>query len=113
LNCTFSPIVTLLEAGETVTELIVPVAVAVATVTVELPDLVESATLVAVTVSVPALAGAVYLPVGVMIPSEAFHVTLLLVAVPWTVPANDRVPPGIDFAGEGDTVTDVTSEPAC
>jgi hypothetical protein len=50
-------------------------------ITVE-PDFVGSATLVAVTVSVPAFAGEVYAPDEVMLPSAAFHDTDLFVVEP-------------------------------
>jgi hypothetical protein len=58
-NCWEPLITTLVEPGETVTELTIGVAPAVVTVIVPEADLVLSATLVAVTVSVPAFAGAV------------------------------------------------------
>ena len=45
-------------------------------------DLVVSATLVAVTVAEPAVAGAVYSPAELIVPAEAFQVTDLLVTVP-------------------------------
>lgn len=45
-------------------------------------DLLGSASLVAVTVSVPALEGAVYSPDAVMLPRAAFQVTDLSEAVP-------------------------------
>ena len=45
-------------------------------------NLVGSALLMAVTRAVPALAGAVKSPAGVMVPSEVFHVTDLSAAVP-------------------------------
>ena len=45
-------------------------------------DLVGSALLIAVTVAVPGLVGAVYMPPAVMLPSEAFHVTVLFEVVP-------------------------------
>jgi hypothetical protein len=50
--------------GETVTE----VTTGADTVTVAVPDFVESATLAAVTVSLSAVAGAVYRPADVMVP---------------------------------------------
>lgn len=67
--------------GETVTEVtagpVGEVGPAV-TVTVAAPVFVESATLVAVTMSVPAFAGAVYWPLAVIAPRSAFQVTDLL-----------------------------------
>ena len=52
------------------------------------PDLLESAALVAVTVSVPAFEGAVYTPDEVMVPKEAFQMTVLSATVPCTVAVN-------------------------
>jgi hypothetical protein len=66
-----------------------------------------SATLVAVTVSVPAFAGALYAPELLIVPSTAFHVTALFVVVPATLAANGRVPEVIDDAVAGDTDTEV------
>jgi len=77
-------------------------------VTLAESDFVGSATLVAVTVSVPAFAGAVYRPPAVIVPSAALHVTALLVAVPATLAAKVSVPPVDDDAVAGDTVTDET-----
>jgi hypothetical protein len=48
------------------------------TVTVAVPDFVVSSTLVAVTVTVPAVAGAVSSPVAAMLPALADHVTFEL-----------------------------------
>ena len=45
-------------------------------------DLVESALLVAVSVAVPVVEGAVYKPDELTLPSEAFHVTVVSEAVP-------------------------------
>jgi len=70
-------------------------------------DFVGSALLVAVTVSVPAFAGAVYMPDDVIVPRVAFHVTALLVDVPCTLAVNGKVPEVIEDAVAGDTVTDV------
>lgn len=58
-NCWEPLTATLVEPGETVTEFTTGDAAAVVTVIVAEADLVVSATLVAVTVSVPAFAGAV------------------------------------------------------
>jgi hypothetical protein len=77
-------------------------------VTVVEPDLVGSALLVAVTVSVPAFDGAVYMPDEVIAPRTAFHVTVLLVDVPCTLAVNGKVPEVIEEAVAGLTVTDVT-----
>ena len=70
--------------------------------------MVESATLVAVTVSVPALDGAVYMPAPVIVPNVAFHVTVRFDVVPWTVAPNGTVPPVTDEAVAGETITEVT-----
>jgi hypothetical protein len=79
------PLVTAIAGdGETVTEL----TTGVETITVDVPDFVMSATLVAVTVSLSAVAGAVYKPADVIVPWAAFQVTDLFVAVPATVAAN-------------------------
>jgi hypothetical protein len=64
LNWSLPPVVTLPDVGEIVMDVTVGVEAgfdvgAAVTVTEALPDLLESATLVAVTVSVPAFAGAV------------------------------------------------------
>ena len=96
-------------AGETVTLVIVDEAPAAVTFTVADADLVESATLVAVTVSVPAFAGAVYWPAAVIVPSCAFQVTFVFVLVPCTVAANGSVPLVTDAADDGVTTTPVTA----
>jgi hypothetical protein len=44
----------------------------------------------------------------VILPSAVFHVTPLLVVVPWTVAVNGSVPEVIDDATPGLTVTEVT-----
>lgn len=59
LNCAVAPVRTAAEAGEIAMEVTAGVAGATMTVTVEEADLVESATLVAVTVSLPVADGAV------------------------------------------------------
>jgi hypothetical protein len=81
---------------------------AAVTVTLLEPDLPESAMLVAVTVSVPALDGAVYMPDVVIVPSDAFHVTNVVAAAPWIVALNGTVPAVTDEAVAGDTTTEVT-----
>src|SRR5579863_6766561 len=58
------------------------------TVTVAEADLFDCALLVAVTVSVPAFAGAVYSPDEVIVPMAAVHVTEVSVTVPRTVALN-------------------------
>jgi hypothetical protein len=59
VSCSAPLVATEVEAGETVTEVTAGLVGAVVTVTTALADLVGSAALVAVTVSVPAFAGAV------------------------------------------------------
>jgi hypothetical protein len=80
-----------------------------ATVTGAEADFVGSATLVAVTTPVPALDDAVYVPVDVMVPNEADHVTPVLLVAPWTVAVNWTLVLGAGDAREGEIVTDVTS----
>jgi hypothetical protein len=78
------------------------------TATWAVADLVESASLVEVTVSSPPLAGAVYNPEDVTCPIAAFQLTVLLLAVPWTVAENCTVPPVVADAEAGVIVTEVT-----
>jgi len=82
-----------------------------ATLTVAEPVLLESALLVAVTVSAPAWAGAVYSPDEVMLPKAAFHRADLSEALPCTVAVNCNVSPVVEEVGFGETATDVTVEP--
>jgi hypothetical protein len=81
---------------------------AVVTLTDAVSDLVGSALLMAVTVSVPALAGAVYIPAELILPNTAFQVTDLFEAEPTTVAVNGSVPVVIEDATPGLTVTEVT-----
>jgi hypothetical protein len=60
--------------GEQTTETEV-IVTGMVTVTVAVPDLVVSSVLCAVTVTDPAVAGAVNLPVGSIVPADADHVT--------------------------------------
>ena len=80
------------------------------TLTTVVSNFDQSALLVAVTVSVPAVDGAVYRPVDVIRPRAAFQVTFLFVVVPTTVALNGSVPDVSDDAVVGDTVTDVTPD---
>jgi len=82
----------------------------VGAVTVTLADaaLFVSAWLVAVTVSVPALAGAVYAPDEVMLPKAAVHVTVLFVTVPWTSAANCSLPLVATLPDDGEIVIELT-----
>jgi hypothetical protein len=101
----------LLDVGETATELTTGVVPGVVTLIVAVPVIVGSATLIAVTTSVPALAGALYCPEEEIEPSRAFHVTLVFLVEPWTTALNGSVPLVIEAAVEGETVTEVTSLP--
>jgi hypothetical protein len=71
--------------------------VGVLTVTVAEADLLLSAALVAVTVKLPAPAGAVYKPEAESLPPFELQFTLVLV-LPVTVAVNSRVPPGANIA---------------
>jgi hypothetical protein len=70
-------------------------------------DFDGSATLVAITVSVPALAGALYMPVLLIVPSTALQVTVLFVEVPVTLAVNGNVPDVIEAAVSGKIETAV------
>lgn len=80
------------------------------TVTVAEADLVVSAALVAVTVYVPAVLGAVYSPALVIVPPVVDHVTAVF-DVPLTVAVNCCVPPTVSDAvlGEIETAVDTTA----
>jgi hypothetical protein len=62
------------------------------TVTIADADFVVSATLVAVTVAIPAVAPAVNRPAFVIVPEDADHVTALFVTFPFTVALSCIVP---------------------
>ena len=81
MNCCCPLLGSLVEVGDTETD------TAVETVTVAAADLVVSATLVALTVYVPAAAGAVYKPALLTVPPEAVQVTDVLL-VPETLALN-------------------------
>jgi len=87
VNCCVPPVTSEAEVGETETD---TVAGAV-TVTVADADLVLSETLVALTVSVPGVPGAVYMPPEVIVPRTADHVTEVLLP-PLTVALNCKLP---------------------
>ena len=100
------------EAGEIVTEVTAgPCGGAAVTVTVAEANLVASALLVAVTVAVPTVAGAVYAPDDVMLPDEAFQVTDLSVAEPCTAALNCSTPPSTNEEETGEIATEVTAGP--
>ena len=99
------------EAGETTTE-VTPGSGGggtFVTLTVIDPDIAGSALLVAVTVEVPVLVGAVKSPAEVMLPSEAFQVTDLSVAEPRTDADNCILPPGIIDLEAEESVTELTA----
>ncbi len=77
------------------------------TLTLAEADLVVSAALIAVTVYVPAVVGAVYSPVLETVPPFADQVTAVLV-VPVTVARNCCVPPVANEADVGDNETATT-----
>lgn len=78
VNCCVAKVRMLTVDGETEIE----VTVGALTVTVAEADFVLSATLVAVTVTLAAVAGAVSKPAAETVPAEADHVTALFVTVP-------------------------------
>ena len=80
LNGSVPPVTDDAVEGDTVTEVTWPEAAE--TVTVAVADFVGSATLVAIIVLVPPVAGAVKIPVLEIDPIEAVQVTALFVVVP-------------------------------
>lgn len=78
VNCALAPVFTEVDVGDTEIDVTTGGGAAVVTLTLADPDTDGLATLVAVTVSLPALAGAVYWPAEVIVPSNAFQVTDLL-----------------------------------
>lgn len=85
VNCCLPPIATVIEDGETVTEF---TALGTEIVTVAVAILDGSAWLKTVMVAVPAVEGAVYKPVALMAPFEAFQVTAVLADAVVTVAVN-------------------------
>lgn len=96
VNCCVPPVASEAEPGLTETATVW----GAVTVTVAEADWVESATLVAVTVYVPATAGARYRPLVEMVPDVAVHVTGILAA-------NCCAPPVVSDAEAGEIVTAV------
>jgi hypothetical protein len=94
--------------GEIVTE--VTTRVEPVTVTAADADFVESALLIAVTVSEPALTGAVYRPAALTVPRAAFQVTLWSVAVPCTEAENWAAAPVDTVEEAGEIVTELTDD---
>ena len=108
-NCRVPSVVAEGEVGDIDT--VTPVADEAPIVTVAEPDLLVSATLVAVTVAVPADAGAVYIPAEVIVPEVAVQVTAEFVVVPCTVAVKGTEPFVLALAELGLTLTEVTPEP--
>jgi hypothetical protein len=104
VNCNVPPVPTEADAGDTVTDVMPEGETGAAlTVTVADADLVESATLVAVTVADPAFPGAVNSPAAEIDPLEAVQVTAVFVVLPCTVAVNGIVPPVATLAVVGET----------
>ena len=102
VNCWLAPTCRVLDEGERV----MPTdAGGVIAVTCAEPDLLLSAMLVAVTVYVPALCGAVYRPLLLIVPALAFQLTVVLL-VPVTEAVNCWVAPVHTPALLGETATD-------
>ena len=89
-------------------EIVMEVTVGVLTVTAAEADFVLSATLVAVTVTLPAEAGAVRRPAAVIVPADVDQVTALFETVPETDAVNCCWPPVEMLAVVGETETEVT-----
>lgn len=106
-NCKVPSVATEGETGVMFTAL-TAAAEAALIVTLPDPDLEPSATLVAVTVAVPEVAGAVYSPVELIVPADAFQLTDLFDALPCTVAVNCAVPPVVTEELAGVTETEVT-----
>ena len=116
VNGSVPPVTDAAVAGDTVTPVTVGLGDglfvgAAVTATVAVPTFVGSATLVAVTIDVPAAVGAVYTPAAEMLPVEACHVTARFVVVPLTAAENDSVPPAAVDAFAGVIATEVTPDP--
>lgn len=111
VNCCDPPVESDAEAGEIVTATVG--VVAAVTVTDAEADLLVSATLVAVTTKLPALMGAVYIPLAEMLPPLAVQVTDVLL-VPLTLAVNCwLLPPVSDVElGVTEMLTGVLAAPA-
>jgi|KBSMisStandDraft_5_1062788.scaffolds.fasta_scaffold1488991_1 hypothetical protein len=105
VNCAVPPVANEVVAGETLTELMT----GAATVMVAEADFVASALLVAVTVAVPAVAAAVYAPLVVIVPADAFQLTDLSLTVPATVAVNCCLPLVKIEAVVGEMLTEFTT----
>lgn len=105
VNCCVASVRMFAVVGEIVTA----VTVGALTVTEAEADFVLSARLVAVTVTLPADAGAVRRPPAEIAPAEVDHVMPLLETVPVTVAVNCCVPPVAMLAVAGEMVTEFTT----
>lgn len=105
VNCSDAPVRMLAVLGETVIE----VTVGTLTVIVADADLFGSATLVALTVAVPAFAEAVKSPLAEIVPPVADQVTDLFVTVPCTDALNCCLAPMRMDGAAGDTETEFTT----
>jgi hypothetical protein len=105
VNCCVASVRMFAVAGEIET----PVTVGALTVTIADADFVLSARLVAVTVTLPAAAGAVRRPPAEIVPAEVDHVMPLLETVPETLAENCCVPPVAMPAVAGEMVTEFTT----
>jgi hypothetical protein len=110
VNCKLPPVLAEVETGDTEMEVTVGVGAGVAvTETVAVANMLESALLVATTVSVPAFAGAVYTPEVEMLPRAARQLTDLSVTVPWTEALNCKALPVFAELEVGETEMEVTT----
>ena len=105
VNCCVASVRMFAVVGEIVTA----VTVGALTVTEAEADFVLSARLVAVTVTLPADAGAVRRPPAEIVPAEVDHVMPLLETVPETLAVNCCVPPVAMLAVAGEMVTEFTT----
>jgi len=90
VNCAVPPFGEDAEVGEIVTS-VTPELAAETIVTVAVADLLASASLVALTVAVPGIGGAVYSPAEEIVPIEALQVTALSSTAPCTKARNCNV----------------------
>lgn len=105
VNCCVASVRMLAVVGEIET----PVTVGALTVTEAEADFDLSARLVAVTVTLPAVAGAVSTPAALIVPAEVDHVMPLLETVPVTLAVNCCEPPVAMLAVVGEMVTEFTT----
>jgi molybdopterin biosynthesis enzyme MoaB len=105
VNCCVASVRMFAVVGEMET----PVTVGALTVTEAEADFVLSARLVAVTVTLPAVAGAVRTPAAEMVPAEVDHVMPLLETLPTTLALNCCVAPVAMLAVVGEMETEFTT----